>query len=816
MRKTDISKFNDEIPSGTSVSVGETVHGIFSVIRKILLSALMITLITGFVIIISMVFYIVSIANEPNTINLNKLKLNLTSFVYVLKDGSNRDGNNDEFVEYQELYSTENRVWVKYQDIPKHMINAQIAIEDKRFEEHHGVDWYRTGGAIFSLATGKSQFGGSTITQQLIKNITNDNDVSITRKIREIFRALKLEDEYSKNDIIEAYLNIVNYGAGCRGVQSAADLYFNKKIQDCTIAECATIAGITQNPYAYNPLIYPEKTKKRAKTVIQEMLDQKLITDSEYQQAKKEIENMKFIGYVMEEDEDEEDESDWNWYIDRLFRDVVRDLQKQYNISVEDAEHMVYNEGLQIYCAMDLKAQEIAENKIREWKTPGDKTIQVAYQMMDFNDGRILATVGSRNEKDGRLLWDIASQSSLQPGSTIKPLSSYAIALEDKKINYSSLIADKPVDDWGYEDGNVVSGPNNWYQSYYGNITVTRALNLSSNAAAVSVLKDVGLDRSYNFLTQKLNFSHLDPDVDNNNLAGLSIGGFHGGVTVEEITSGYQIFCNGGYCYEPYTYFYITDSEGKIVLDNRDLAKPSRAISAETSTIMNRLLHDVVNSGGETLGFRAQISGWDIIGKSGTTDSSCDNWFVGASPYAIAGIWAGHESSIPIPTDEQNQVHFLWRDIMKEYLKGKTVKNFSLGGDVVQKNYMISDGKITDYTISGKTAIGYYTEDNLPAVSSYDPNPPKEYDSSRVEEDSEQSVETSDQEISDDIGESEEPITDESSEPDTFEESTEVTESSEDGAFEPESEPEPEPEPESEPQPVESEGGGGEAARTDS
>ena len=147
MRKTDISKFNDEIPSGTSVSVGETVHGIFSVIRKILLSALMITLITGFVIIISMVFYIVSIANEPNTINLNKLKLNLTSFVYVLKDGSNRDGNNDEFVEYQELYSTENRVWVKYQDIPKHMINAQIAIEDKRFVQYSVLQRVRVSSA---------------------------------------------------------------------------------------------------------------------------------------------------------------------------------------------------------------------------------------------------------------------------------------------------------------------------------------------------------------------------------------------------------------------------------------------------------------------------------------------------------------------------------------------------------------------------------------------------------------------------------------------------------------------------------------------
>ncbi len=808
MRKTDISNFNDEASSGTSVSAGESVKGVFSAIRKVILTALMITLITGFVIIMSIVFYIISIASEPNAINLNKLKLNLTSFVYVLKNGSD-----DEFVEYQELYSTENRVWVKYQDIPKHMIDAQIAIEDKRFEEHNGVDWYRTAGAIISLATGQEQYGGSTITQQLIKNVTNDNEVSITRKIREIFRALKLEDEYSKNDIIEAYLNVVNYGAGCRGVQSAADLYFNKKIEDCTIAECASIAGITQNPYAYNPLIYPENTKEKARTVIKAMLDQELISASEYEQAKNEINNMKFIGYVMDDDDDE-DESDWNWYIDRLFRDVVSDLQEQLHISVEDAEHMIYNEGLKIYCAMDLNAQEIAERKVKEWETPADKTIQVAYEMMDFTDGRVLATVGNRNEKDGRLLWDIVTQSSLQPGSTIKPISSYVLQLDEKKLNYSSLVSDRPVSDWGYENGSIVSGPNNWYMSYYGDITVTRALNISSNAAAVNVLKSVGMDKSYKFLTEKLNFTHLDPEVDSQNLAGLSIGGFHGGVTVEEMTSAYQIFCNGGYLYEPYTYYYVEDSDGKIILDNRDLAKPAQAISTETSTIMNRLLHDVVNSGGEALGYRAKVPGWDIIGKTGTTDSSCDNWFVGASPYAVAGIWAGHESSIPIPVDEQSKVHFLWRDIMKEYLEGKTQKSFSLGGDVVQHNYVISDGGLTDYTVSGKTAVGYYTEDNMPSYSSYNPNPPKPQENSDYNEDSpseESGEEESTEESSNETPESEEPSAEETSiEDSSEEEQSDVTGESEEYSENDESVSEPEPI--SEPEPVSEPEGGDESA----
>ena len=545
MRKTDISKYKDDTSMTSSVSAASITIKIFSVLGKILATSLLVMLITGLVLLISMTFYIIDVANEPLNINLSNMKLSQTSKVMVLDE-------NEEWQEYQQLYSTENRVWVDFQDIPQQMIDAQIAIEDKRYWEHEGVDWYRTTGAVLSLATGRSEYGGSTITQQLIKNITDDNEVSINRKLREIFRALKLEKEYSKDDIIEAYLNVVNYGSGCRGVQSAADLYFNKKIQDCSIAECAAIAGITQNPVAYDPLEYPENNKERRETVIEEMFDQGKITREEYETAMKESENMKFIGYVVEEDDSESD--DWNWYSDRLFRDLVEGLMKQFNIGADYAEDKIYNEGLKIYSAMDKKAQEIAEKKVREWQTPNDKKIDIGYMMMDF-DGRVLATVGGRQEKDGRLLWDNATQSVLQPGSTIKPVSSYVLALEDKTINYSSMISDTPTSDWNVVDGNVVSGPNNWYKEYYGNITVTRALNISSNAATVNVLKSVGLDRSYSFLTTKLNFRHLDPEHDSENLAGLSIGGFYGGATVEEMTASYQMFCNGGYYYEPYKLF---------------------------------------------------------------------------------------------------------------------------------------------------------------------------------------------------------------------------------------------------------------------
>ncbi len=757
MRKTDISNYNDTAGK-SSVSVGAVFKETFALIAKLLVTAFLVMIITGVVVGVSVMFYVIDIANEPNTINLEEISFVETSHVYIKDDNGNFPSKPD-----KSLYSTENRVWVKFKDIPQNMVNAQIAIEDKRFYEHEGVDWYRTGGAVYSLATGQDDFGGSTITQQLIKNITNDNEVSITRKLREIFRAIQLEKEYTKDDILEAYLNIVNYGSGCRGVQSAARLYFNKDIKDCTVCECAAIAGITQNPYAFDPLIFPENNQKRREIVLGEMFNQEMITQEEYDKAMKESENLRFFGYIIEEEED------WSWYDDRLFRDVSRDLAKAKRISVAEAEEIIYTKGLKIYSAMDKKAQEAAEKKIREWSTPDDKKLDVGFMMMDF-EGRVLATVGGRQERDGRLLWDNASQARLQPGSTIKPLTSFTPAIESKKIHYSSLILDEPSSNWSYlPDGSSVMGPKNWYDSYYGLITATRALSISSNAATVSVLRMVGMDQAYSFLTDKLNFTHLDED-DKSNLAGLSIGGFKGGVTVEEMTASYAIFCNEGYYYEPYTYYWVEDSDGNILLDNRDRGQPDRTISAETATIMNRMLHDVCNSGEEGMGYRTAIDGWDIIGKTGTTDSSFDNWFVGASPYAVAGIWTGHSNPGKIAESEQSKVHVLWHDIMEEYLQGKEKKIFSLSQNVEQHNFSKTTGNLLSY-MTDDMAVGYYTFDNMPGYEKI-PTKPEEPEISEDENSEDEDSEDEDSEDEDSEDEPEESSEEEWSE-DEPEESSE-------------------------------------------
>ena len=536
----------------------------FTMLRKLLVTVIMVCIFAGIILTVSAVSYVIGIANEPLGIDLEAKSLNLTSFIYCENPETGK------FEEYQTLYDTENRVWVDFDEIPKAMKDAIIAIEDKRFEEHNGVDWIRTGGAVLSLFTGQDSYGGSTITQQLIKNVTLDNDVSLTRKIREIFRALKLEDEYNKDQILEAYLNVVNFGNNCQGVQAAAKLYFNKDIADCSIAECAAIAGITQNPSLWNPLVYPENNKERREDVLYEMYNQGKITEAEYHDALEESENMEFVGFQYS-DEDEDDKTDtqqWNWYIDVMFRDLRRDLAKKYNITEDAAEEKIYTEGLKIYCAMDIEMQEFMEETALSVSSfTSDEDLQTAFTLIE-SDGRIVGTVGSSDEREGKLLFDRAN-TPLQPGSSIKPVLAYPSAIDQEKLNYSSLVEDQPYDKWAYYNGQWHSGPNNVYGYYNDYMTVADAIEWSSNAVAVRVLDLAGVSYCYNKATNGFGFENLDPEQDSVNLGGLSLGGLSGGVTVREMASAYNYLITGGKYYEPYTYYYVTDQNDNIILDNR-------------------------------------------------------------------------------------------------------------------------------------------------------------------------------------------------------------------------------------------------------
>ena len=711
MRKTDISQYSNSSKS-SRISLKQKqiyknkrlISSLLKIAYKFLISALIVILGTGLFILGSLRLYKSTILQNDIALNINASKMALTSFVYVNNDAGEPE-------EYQRVYNLENRVWIDFQDIPQNMKNAIIAIEDKRFYDHRGIDIFRTSGAMMNLLKGTQSYGGSTLTQQLIKNITEDNQVSLTRKLREIFRAMELEERYSKDEILESYLNVVNFGGGSRGVQAASNLYFKKPIQECSLAQCATIAGITQNPTAYNPIYHPQNNKERRELVLKEMLEQGMISEQECEEAFAESENMTFDD-ISDANEESKNANVRNWYMETLIRDVVNDLCAQYNIGKSAAEDMIYTQGLKIYCAMDRRAQEIAESSLKEASVmPRDKNLEIGYTMMGF-DGRILATLGSRKEKTGNLLYDRANVAKRQPGSTIKPIAAYAPIIDAGIYNYSSLIPDEPLHIDSDGNNTLKNWPENWYHSYKGRVTLQWAIEKSANAPAAQMVNLLTPLKSYEFLTKKLEITSLDSH-DAHSLASLATGGTHYGVTPREMTGAFQIFGNGGKFYRPYTYFYVTDRNDKVILDNRDNI-PTQAVSSSTATIMNRLLRNVI-VGAEGTGRSANIPDWNIVGKTGTTTDDHDSWFVGMSPYAVAGIWTGYDN--PKRIGETTAAIRIWKYIMTKYLEGKPNIDYTYDKDVVAQAYCKISGNLVKPGCSN-SATGYYVSSNLPPICS--------------------------------------------------------------------------------------------------
>lgn len=706
MRETDISKFTGR--ENNNIAHENGAKRCLKALGRILFTLLMVLIMAGTIVGISLSIYVAKIASEPTGINLRAKSVNQTSFIYV----KNKKG---KYKKYKSLYSSENRVWVNFNDIPENMKQAQIAIEDKRFTEHHGVDLNRTFGAILHLTSGDSSYGGSTLTQQLIKNISDDNEVSLNRKLREIIKALKLETEYTKDEILEAYLNVVNYGNNCQGVQSAANLYFGKNIQKCSLAECAAIAGITQNPSKYNPLYHPENNKKRRELVLSEMLDQQIITKQQYDEALKESQKMTFVGFKKSNKKNIGSKIQ-NWYMDELQRDLQADLATYYNISEKAASNKIFTEGLKIYSAMDRETQSYLENAAKNINTSYDKGMQCAATMIGM-DGAVIATTGSSQEKTKNLVFDRATQSVLQPGSSIKPVVVYPYAIEKGKLNYSSVVKDEALPKYKVVNGEYVAGPNNWYRSYKGNMLLPDAIEWSANATAAQVMNMITPEAAYNQVVTLQGFEHLDVK-DKSNTGGLSIGGLTGGVTVREMAATFTYMGNGGKYYKPYTYYYVTDSDGNIIIDNRDVV-PKTSYSPDTAYIMNRLLHYNITYCAHTNAANARVDGWDIIGKTGTTDSDKDSWFCGLSPYASLAVWTGFDSPRTISGTGQRTATVLFSDVMGHYLKNKDKKEYTKPANIVKANFNASNGSV--YNVGHATDgryVGYYNSKKLPSGSS--------------------------------------------------------------------------------------------------
>lgn len=714
--KKDINRYSGntgKVPTGPAedelaISAGATAKTLGSMVWKAFLTVFIVLSLAGLLVLISVASFIWSLRNEEVG-SLSSVKLNFSSNVYV-KDKSGKD------VEYMTFHRTENRTWVDFNEIPQAMKDAQVAIEDKRFYKHEGVDWSTTFGAVYKLATGKGGAGGSTLTQQLIKNVTLKDEISLLRKVKEIFSALNMEKAYSKDQILEYYLNLVNYGYGCNGVQAAANTYFGKDIKDCSLAECAAIAGITQNPYAYTPILFPENTKKRQLVVLEEMLDQGYITKAEHTEAVKEANNMKYVfkktetGTTEEKDTTLDSNDIWDWYTETMVVQLINDMQEQLNISYGLAEGKLFNEGLSIFSAVDMDIQKDVVSIMRNsGEIVGDPEIDMGFMLMDYK-GRVVALCGSQRPKTINRGFNNVTNAKRQPGSSIKPLSVYAPALDAGAITYSTVIKDQPIKGYYVNE----DGPSNYSMTYRNYMNVDKAVEISQNAPAAHIVTDLGVGTCFNFLVERFHMSTLVPkDQDR---APLATGGMDEGVTVWDMTAAFATFGNGGNYYKPYTYYYVLDHDGAPILDNRE-PTPSKAMSEVNANIMNKLLHMPIY-GGEGTGNEVQIDGLDIFGKTGTTDSYKDLWFAGGTPYGVAAIWNGYgDQPRELETEKSNKQ--MWRAIInhiwENYWSKGEAKSFSYTDQMVDRTFCRASGLLAGGSC-GSSGTGWYDANNLPRV----------------------------------------------------------------------------------------------------
>ena len=738
--KKDLNKYNTASSSSPSQraegelsqSAAATAKTVGGMAWKALKTILCVLFISGVLVFLSVAAFLLSF-RDIEAPNLSAMSLNYSSFVYVDDEAGNA-------TEYMTIHADENRVWASLSDIPAYMKTAQVCIEDHRFCEHSGVDWRTTLNAVLKLFSGGSG-GGSTMTQQLIKNITEDKDYSILRKVREIFTALNLEKKYSKQQILEAYLNVVNYGGQNNGVEAAAQAYFGKSIRECTLAECALIAGITQNPSQYNPLIFPDEAKTRAQIVLDRMWElsdgiddgdnQEMyispemegqlvpITEEEYNQATAELAAMTFDGDQSQDTEsveEQQDVNDWNWYMDTMFNDIVDDLMEQYGYGRDAAINMIYNGGLEIHSAMNPQIQsDLEEMFLNGDCMPDDTDIQAGMFIMDPYTGKVIAVLGSRDERDGILLWNNATMTERQPGSSFKPLSAYSLGIENGAITYGSVLNDEPLE--GSEEWNDgVGWPQNVSRTYKGHMNVDDAIMISQNAPVAWLVEDLTTQACYEWLTEKLHFTTLT-ETDAQSVSAMALGGMDYGVTVREMTAAYCTFANGGYYYEPYTYYYVKDHDGNVSLDNR-ANTGEQVMSTETATIMNKLLHLPVTSSRSGIGVGTALYAMDGIGldmfaKTGTTDNAYDLTFMGGTNFCVAGIWNGYEYSAELY--DSNTCKVTWRAVI-EYLANNydwSGKEWVLSDNVSQYAFCRSSGKLAG-TNCYDTAYGWYDNNNLP------------------------------------------------------------------------------------------------------
>ncbi len=674
--------------------------------RKIFGKIILITLIV--LIVAAIAFSLFVYASLDKTVDINLLKRRDSSitriFYYDFTDRKNRIGDAVE-LEDEAIFQSRSE-WKSIYDLPQSLKNAFVAIEDKRFYDHKGVDWLRTAKATMNylFRFDKGGYGGSTITQQLIKNVTGDNEVTPKRKLEEIFRAKNVEKFLGKNQILEAYLNVVYMSEGCYGVGAAAKLYFNKDVSELSLVECASLASIVQNPSKYDPFTHPENNKQRRKLVLKEMLDQQMIGEDEYNRS---IDEEIILSEKIEENKSS---GVFSWYTEALISDVCRDFAEKYNVKPEVARNLILKGGYDIYSLIDPRLQREAEKVYHSYQAyiqnQNGTYPQSSCVILDPKTSDVLALVGGVGTKKGNLLFNRAISAKRPPGSVIKPLSVYSVGLEEGIFNYSTVFDDTPLE---MEDGSL--WPKNSPDRYRGLVPLCYALEHSINTVAVKALRCVGIDKSYNYL-QKYGITLNEKDKCD---ASLALGQLTNGESLLNITNAYCAFANGGSMSKAKTYLYLTDSNGQILIKKDDEEK--RILSRENAYIMTMMLKGVVDDG--TASFINLKNSISTAGKTGTSSNNEDKWFVGYTPYYVCGVWTGYDTPTPLYYTK-NPSCILFDKIMERAHVGLDLSNdFEEPFGILERDFCFDSGMLVgdncNEDLRGSRALkGYFTYDNMP------------------------------------------------------------------------------------------------------
>ena len=708
-------------------------------------TVLLIVLVCGVVFVGTLGDYLQNdILTEAANWSMDDYDLEETSFLYYVDGVGN-------IPQLQQIYTTTDRQWASLEEIPQALIDATVAIEDKRFYEHQGVDWITTIKACANMFFGgDSQFGGSTITQQLIKNVTDENSVTVQRKVMEIFRAQMFEKQYDKNLIMEQYLNRIYLGKGCYGVKSAAAAYFGKELQALTPAECASLISITNNPSLFNPYstnVFTYKGEERdgagrnryrQLNVLSEMLNQGYLTQEEYEEAVNQ--EMVFKEGIADPDrwavcdscgyqgtkstfrgEGESfycpecgsrthvsvDASQhvYSWFVDAVLVDVASDFAandgKNWD-DLDEASRNYYLERIQkggyhIYTTLDMKVQEQVDAVYSDLSniptTRSAQQLESAIVVVDNRTGDVVALAGGVGEKNTFFAYNRATQAKLQTGSSQKPVSVYAPAFESGKITPATVLKDLPVT---YEGGNW---PKNDSRTYNYARTVYQGIVSSVNTISVRTLDTIGYEYAYNFAKYNLGQSYLTenyPLANGQSLndlgrAPLALGALTVGSTVQEMAQAYATFANGGTFREARLYTKVYNSSGEVVLDN--VQQSSKVLSDKSVNYLNYCLYNAANFG---TGGAAVFPGQYIAGKTGTTSSNYDRWFCGFTTHYTATVWCGYNQpeEIRLTGSTANPAARLWKMVMQPIHNGLASQGLFNGNAMRTVAVCLDSGKL--------------------------------------------------------------------------------------------------------------------------